>query len=381
MSRARDIANIGDGVTAADITDATITAAKMADGAVEGAFTTQIGRRNLIINGAMQVAQRGTSSTSAGYQTVDRFTNDATALDELVVTRSQSSDAPDGFSNSYKLDVDTAETAIAVDERFRVMQAIEAQDLQQLSYGTASAQSVTLSFYVKSNVTGDYALHVYSEDGSRDIGSTYTISSADTWERKTITISGDASGTINNDNGSGLRLEWFLIAGSNFTGTDNTSWAAFSTARFAYGHTAVWGTNTADYWQITGVQLEVGSVATPFEHRSYGEELALCQRYFYLFNPTSTTVLAGTRAGASTVNFSIPTPVTLRAAPTYTTNDQTTFVARGGGSNGSATATSFSNDAGNVVTLTMTVGFVPSTSYAYTVYATSLGDHSFDAEL
>ena len=236
--------------------------------------------RNMIINGAMQIAQRGTSTTTAGF-IVDRIESGVSAVDELVCTYSQDSSGADGFANSYKINVDTAESAIAVDEFQRVTYKIEAQDCQGLKYGNASAESVTLSFHVKSNVTGTYAFSIFGDDGSRLIGGTYTISSSATWEKKTLTFAGDTAGTMNDDNGSGLRLCFWLIAGTNFTsGSTNTSWMASTTASTAYGHAVNLGSTINNYWQVTGIQLEIGSVATPFEHKTYGQELAACQRYY-----------------------------------------------------------------------------------------------------
>lgn len=240
------------------------------------------GRRNLIINGAMQVAQRGTSSTSAGFETVDRFEINRNNTDQIATTQSQSTTAPDGFAHSYKHVATTAETTVDADERVRVRQNIEAQNLQHLKYGTSGAEKVTLSFYVRSNVTGTYACNILGDDASRQIGGTYTINTADTWERKEITFDGDtATHTIANDNGIGFTVSWYLLAGTDYTATDNTSWGASATGKEAYGHTADWGEDANDEWYITGVQLEVGSRASDFEHLSYGEDLQLCKRYFY----------------------------------------------------------------------------------------------------
>ena len=252
---------------------------------------TALSNRNLIINGAMQVAQRGTSSNSINsFGSVDRFNSSKANDDELAGTQAQSTTAPDGFSNSYKIDCTVAESAVAADEYWRVRHHIEAQNLQQLKYGTSGAQSVTLSFYVRSNVTGTYSCALYQEDGDsgsgRIIGSTYTISSADTWEYKTITFAGDTGGTINNDNGEGLTILWALMAGSNYTATDNTSWGTYAAGKLSYGHAVNMASSSSNEWYITGVQLEVGTNASDFEHRSFGEELSLCQRYFQTYvNP------------------------------------------------------------------------------------------------
>jgi len=277
------------------------------------------GRRNLIINGAMQVAQRGTSSAGTGYRTVDRFTVNDTGTDELAVTQSQESDAPSGFSKSFQIEVTTAESTLGADEYLRIYQAIEGQNLQQLAYGTSSAKELTLSFWVKSSVTGTYAVALYIFDANRSVGATYTVNSADTWEYKTITLPADTSGSLpNDDNTEGAYLNWALSAGTDYTVTDNTSWDTHSNARFLYGQTADVASTLNATWQITGVQLEVGSVATPFEHRSYGEELALCQRYYFKTDSTIRVRSAGYSPNARVYGQSISLPTTMRASPTIT---------------------------------------------------------------
>ena len=242
-------------------------------------------RKNIVINGAMQLAQRNTSTTSHSGYGSDRFEANAANLDQLAVTLTHNSvtDLPQ-FTKSLKFTTTTAENAIESNEYFRIMQKIESQSCQQLAYGTSSAKSVTLSFWIKSSVTGTYALSLFADAsaGTRIIGSTYTISSANTWEKKTLTFAGDTARVMDNDNSEGLRLMWFIGADSALTSSNNTSWGAYSASKLAYGQgtNAVLTTSGAT-WEVTGVQLEVGSVATDFEHRSYGEELALCQRYYY----------------------------------------------------------------------------------------------------
>jgi len=243
------------------------------------------GRRNLIINGDMRIAQRGTSFTgltngSSGY-TLDRWSFNENGNPTYELTVSQDTDTPDDFGYSLKVDITTAQSSLAAGDTLRINTSIEAQNLQSLGYGTSSAKQTTLSFWVKGSTTGTYNIWFYSEDGNRTTSKSYTIDTADIWEHKTIVISGDSLGTINNDNGRGIAVEFFLAAGSNFTsGSDpNGTWEAYSQANVAVGQTNLAASNS-NYWQITGVQLEVGDTATPFEHRSYGEELALCQRYF-----------------------------------------------------------------------------------------------------
>lgn len=236
-----------------------------------------LSNRNLIINGAMKVAQRSTSSTSLGYTVVDRF---RTGLGGSgAVTCSQSTDSPLGFSKSFKIDVDTADT-LSAGEEFYFEQRIEAQNCQHFNYGTSSAQSVTLSFWVKSYQTGQYSAWFYQPDSNRDIFFEYTVRTSGTWEYKTITIPGDSSGVINDDDGTGFQVRFYLGAGPDRIGTVPTNWGPHGSADRVTSNQIQVINNTSNYWQITGVQLETGSVATPFEHRSYADELFRCQRYY-----------------------------------------------------------------------------------------------------
>jgi len=245
---------------------------------------TALSNRNLIINGAMQVAQRGTSANTSGsgqYKATDRFAWFQENTDQVIATISQDTNAPDGFSNSHKIAISTAETTLDSDEIAGVYQPIEGQNLQHLKFGTSNAKSLTLSFWVKSTETGTYAVLFYLADGTaRGITKNYTINTANTWEYKTITIDGDTSGTIDNDNGLGMGVYWVLSSGSGRGTVDGSSWRNYDANQFGYGHTADVLTDSSATWQITGVQLELGEQATPFEHRSYGDELARCQRYY-----------------------------------------------------------------------------------------------------
>ena len=238
------------------------------------------GRRNLIINGAMQVAQRGTSavtinSGSATYR-LDRFYASG-ASSAGVYTVEQSTDAPANFKNSLKVTVTTADSSIGSTANYRVQQSLEGQNISHLNYGSSDAQTITLSFYVKSSLTGTFGGRLSNSALDRSYPYTYTISSANTWERKTVTIAGDTSGTWLDTNGIGIALVWSIGAGSSRLGTAG-AWAG---TRYdgASGQTNIIATNSST-WFITGVQLEVGSNASDFEHRSFGEELGLCQRYY-----------------------------------------------------------------------------------------------------
>ena len=275
-----DASKIIDGAIAvADVADNAITEAKIADAAV---VSLKSGRKNLIINGAMKVAQRGTSFTNVANNALllDRWKFKKDNTDQLVAGITQDSNAPSGFQSSLKYTTSTVETALAADEQVALMQYFEGQDISGFAYGTADAKTITASFWVKSTLVGVYGVWAYVADTNKDTGSTYTINVANTWEYKTITFPANTAGTCNYDNTLGFLLSFTLDAGTDLKTTNNTTWASSATGRKAYGHTASLITTSSSTWQIAGVQLELGSVATDFEHRSYGEELALCQRYY-----------------------------------------------------------------------------------------------------
>jgi len=294
-----------------NITDANDGNTTVINGITPNAYNT-VGK-NLVINGAMQIAQRGTSSNSTGYTTVDRWTS-FLSNSTLSVTVSQSTDAPDGFSNSFKWET-TAGATLNTNTILGVQQYIEAQTLQQLGYGTTSAKKLTLSFWVKSSVTGTFAVSFYEDDDNRIIGSTYTINTANTWEKKSITIDGDTVGVIDNDNGRGLKPIFHIASGSDFTSTDNTSWGAYSGGKWAYGHVTNTLATSTGTWQLTGVQLEVGESATEFEHRPYDTELKLCCRYYEQI-PSGTAIWSSYGATVNYVQWFYKSKK--RAVPTIT---------------------------------------------------------------
>ena len=351
---------------------------------------TALSNRNLIINGAMQVAQRGTSSTglhTSGYYTTDRFSLVFGNEDELRVTMTQNSvtDLP-GFANSLKVQTTTAESAIAADESYYIINRYEGQDFQQLKYGTSNALSTTLSFYVKSSVTGTFAVAIYQTDGNDIIGSTYTINSADTWERKTITFAGNTLAAIVDDNTNAIMIDWFLAAGSNFTSVNNTSWGGYETGKLAFGHgTNAVATTTNATWEITGVQWELGEQATPFEHRSFGDELARCQRYYQVVGSSSNYhAYPAQRWNASGVFFSVSTPTSMRGTPTLGSDIAGNFGYLSGNNQSKQyslsemTLVSVDN---SCVTARVAVGFTPNNQYAYTGYINDGGELQLDAEL
>jgi hypothetical protein len=255
--------------------------------------STPLSHRNMIINGDMQVAQRGTSFTGQGgankSYTLDRFSTEwynGSETAKFTITRDAlgTSDLPrvnEGLSYSYKIDCTTAiaDQNANANNLQSLDYRIEAQDLQHLRYGTSSAQTVCLSFWFKSPKSGIHIVGVMQDDNSNKIYlREFTIASADTWQKIAVTFPGDTSGVINNDTGLGFRIIWPLYAGNNRQGAKD-SWRALSLDYTTSSQQNLLD-NTANNICITGVQLELGSSATPFEHRSYGEELARCQRYY-----------------------------------------------------------------------------------------------------
>jgi hypothetical protein len=266
-----------------------------------------LSNRNLIINGAMQVAQRGTSVasiTGAGYNTADRWYLDLGTLGTW--TQSVENDAPtgSGFRKSLKMLCTTADASPAAGDYNLLVQRFEGQNLQQIAKGTSSAKQLTLSFWVKSNTTGTYILELWDADNTRNISKSYTISASATWEFKTLTFTSDITGVLDNDNARSLDVNFWLGAGSTFSsGTLNTSWNSNTNANRAVGQTNV-AAATNNYWQVTGVQLEVGPAPTPFEFKPYSVDLDLCERYYQKISTASARLSsAGGIGGVATVAF------------------------------------------------------------------------------
>jgi hypothetical protein len=251
--------------------------------------------RNRIINGDMRIDQRnaGASVTlnDSGIYTVDRWQGYEDS--DGVMTAQQDSSAPTGFVNSLKLTTTTADASLSAGQIVQLTQRIEGTNVADLGFGTASAKTITLSFWVRSSLTGTFGGAIQNSANNRSYPFNYSISVADTWEYKTITIAGDTSGTWLTTTGTGLQIRFGMGMGTDFQGTAG-AWVG-SDKRTATGATSVIGTLNAT-WYITGVQLEVGSVATPFERRPFGTELALCQRYF------ETSYLPGNAVGSTTGN-------------------------------------------------------------------------------
>jgi len=292
------------------------------DGSNQPAAASPYGLKNLIINGDMQTAQRGTSVagiTSTGYYTVDRWST-------LIVstgtwTQTQDTDVPtgQGFGYSLKLQCTTADASLGAADEMFIRQPIESQNLTHLAYGTSSAKTLTLSFWVKSNKTGTYIAEMqnYNATATRIVSNAITISNANTWEKKTWTFAGDTAYILYNNNAAGMRFALWLATGSNRTsGTLNTTWttAGVDADRCA-GQTVNLADSTSNYINITGVQLEIGDTATPFENRPYDMELQRCYRYYH-----QRTVGGGATADNdySLNAWGVTFPVTMRTTPTVT---------------------------------------------------------------
>ena len=308
--------------------------------------------RNIIINGGMDIAQRGTSATgvtSNSYNTCDRWNTIPINLGTWTLTQSTDVSTGQGFASSFKLDCTTADASPSASDLFLLRQKIEGQNLQYLKKGTANAQSLTMSFWVKSNKTGTYIAELFDGDNTRQISKAYTIDSASTWEKKTITFDADTTGTLDNDNANSLAAQFWLGAGSDYSsGTLSTTWTANTNANRAVGQVNL-ADSTSNEWYITGVQLEAGQVASDFEFLPVDVNLQRCQRYYHEQGRTTTgnnyegfctiTAYSGT---ASRGIFYLPT--TMRSIPSFSSNGNFALI---GGSAGSVTNITLADGGGN----------------------------------
>jgi hypothetical protein len=338
-----------------------------------------VGMKNIIINGDMSIAQRSTSVagiTGTGYNTVDRWQNLISSLGTW--TNSQSTDVPtgQGFATSLKMDCTTADAAPASNDVNLLIQRFEGQNLQYLKKGTANAESLTLSFWVKSNKTGTYTAEIYDGDNTRYIGKTYTISIADTWEKKTLTFAGDTTGALDNDNANSLNVHFWLGAGSDFTGGtfNNGTWGDSGNNTRVSSSQVNLADSTANDWYITGVQLEAGTTASDFEFLPYDMNLQRCMRYYqnsyrrevggvYPGDGTNSQIdgwyqISWNDGNAGGVVF----PVTMRASPTVTLRD------RDNATTGKVTQNSIQKDAGVTNTNQNKMSFIGVTSGTASVW-------------
>ena len=284
-----------------------------------------LSHRNIIINGDMTIHQRGgtIAFSEAGYS-LDRWKM-RTGNHSGAANITQETTSPDGFQKSLKVQVTTADNSLTGGEYFFVTQYVEANNIHHAAYGNSSAKTMTLSFYVRSNVTGTYNCAFYAPSSAKLFSKSYTISAQDTWERKTITIPGDTSGGLGTGTGTGMRVEWYLAAGTSYTsGSNQATWSSYSVGDTAPNNVNLLHSVSNNFY-LTGVQLEIGDTATSYEHRSIGEELIRCKRYY---QTNSFTTLMGSAAGQVSTPM-IMFPVEMRAAPSSVT------VEYGGNGNGS----------------------------------------------
>ena len=289
-----------------------------------------LSHRNIIINGAMTVAQRGSSSTTSGYATVDRFAvqfggTDEAATQAQVDVASGTSPYTNGFRKALKITNGNQTSGAGAADFIRYRIRIEAQDIANSGWNYKSASSfITLSFWIKSSVAKSFKGHFHAVDGTQQ-GYPFETGSltADTWTKITKTIPGNSNLTFNNDNALGLEISIYGYIGTDYTdsGVSLNAWAAWSSSTYTTDDTSTWWTTNDATLELTGVQLEVGDTATSFEHRSFGEELLRCQRYYFKFHPddagdTDSFCWAGKGAGSSGVDYNFILPCPLRASPT-----------------------------------------------------------------
>ena len=295
-----------------------IDTTNMIEDVPQSKLDNNINFRNIIINGDMSIAQRGTSTTgvTGGNYTVDRYRYSKNGTSPTL-TVSQDTDVPSGqgFVKSLKLEVTTV-SAVASGDRGYLEQRFEGQNLQYLKKGTSSAESLTASFWVKASVTGTYISYLIDSDNARQIAKSYTINSADTWEKKTITFAGDTTGTLDNDNAVSLSLHFGLYAGSDYTsGTLATSWEATTNANTLVGQVDTFAT-VNNTWQITGVQLEAGTTASDFEFLPVDVNLYRCHRYFKDIYNGNSAYFKMISASGRFRRLNVPLNPTMRSTPT-----------------------------------------------------------------
>ena len=293
------------------------------DGTATANITNNLSNRNKVINGGMIVKQRAdlTMTTTSTYS-LDRFRGTVgSSFNWSSATVTQSTTSPDGFGKSLKVDIASTNTPTGSQNAI-IQTRIEGQDLQDLAYGTSSAKPCTLSFYVRSNKTGTYCVQIANTANTKYVLFEYTINSADTWERKSVTFSGNTANTLNNDNALGFDVNFHLATGSDDHVSATSTWTTYSGGSFrATSNQVNLFDNASNEWYLTGVQLEVGSVATDFEHRSFGQELALCQRYFFSVtgdNADYPGCYTGGMARGGHFFWMCHFPVAMRTNPTYT---------------------------------------------------------------
>ena len=336
------------------------------------------GASNVIINGAMKISQRATSLTgitSSGYKTVDRWRTSLGSAGTWTQTQNAVTDLA-GFRYSLKMACTTANASLGASSSLNVNTRLEGFDIQQFQKGTASAKKWAMSFYVKASKTGTYIVELFDNNNNRHVNKSYTINAANTWEHKKIIFDGDTSSPFANTNGNCLIVSWFLAAGSDKTsGTLQETWGALTHANRCVGQVNL-ADSTSNTWEITGVQLEVGDKATDFEHRTFADELARCQRYYTqtydygVFVGHSGDDYDGTmvmRSLSSTVSNQLgePLPTRMRSMPTVTFYGPTPATNTAGKIRGSGNGVISATLGGNSSERIVTVSFTSNQSNSY----------------
>lgn len=338
----------------------------------------------MIINGAMQVAQRGTSATdlgaSDGYFTVDRFQlNFSSTSARFTMTQDSPTDLP-GFTKALKLDCTTADTSLSAGEYLILHHKLEGQDVQQLKKGTSDAEKFTISFYVKGNANATYTLEIEDVDNNRYNSQEFSVTTS--WNRVVLTFDGDTTGVLDNDNGNSIRINFWLFVGSNFTSgthTDNV-WHTTGTQRVGDNQTSLADSTDRTFF-LTGLQMELGSQATPFEHLSVGETEKLCHRYFQVYGANSTYVPIANGISYTTTNARIflvyrqpmrATPA-IGSATSLIVTDRTTY---------DLTVTGIAISGASDLGMTMNVTHASSSTYLRSAFLTGLnsGTPKFDID-
>ena len=282
--------------------------------------------RNKIINGGMIVNQRGNqSSLTTSVYGLDRFKVQEAA--DVTYDINQSTETPDGFGSSFHIDIQGAQASPSASHFMQLITPLEGFDVQDFAKGTSEAKQYAVSFYIKTNVTGNYALQI-TDDNSRSCSQLYTVSDAN-WNRYTVIFPADTTGAIDNDNTEGLRLTWHLLVGTDrSSGTMNTTWATTTSANIAAGQNANVASSTSNNWYITGVQLEVGGTVSDFEHKTYSQEFERCLRYYEQMSSyglSSAYFAVGYNESTTQCNHGLFYKTYKRATPTITTNGDSNF--------------------------------------------------------
>ena len=354
---------------------------------------SSLAAKNFVINGAMNVAQRGTSQTSIGggsnegYKTVDRFSigGDGSSAGRLTMT--QTADGPSGFANCLKLACTTADTSIASGEYLVLEHAFEGQNLQSIAKGTADAKPITVSFYVKGNASATYVVELNDQDNSRSISKSFSVTTS--WSRVELNIPADTTGAFDDDNAKSLSLYFWLHSGSNFSsGTLNTSWGSRTNANIAVGISSFFDSTSRTFF-MTGLQVEIGEKATEFEHEPFETTLAKCHRYFVKVNDEFASqtnaypVYPSNRWGSNQqfATVALPQPIRGQATVSITGSTGVGFKCNGSGDDKTAVVHLNTEITGHVTFYGDSLSYDPANSHAGVMFIHDDSIMTFDAEL